>query len=394
MGCGKVIFTSNLLANMFSQHYALYYPNLKGIITSEASISEANFDENDYRGWGQKGYSCQLQVLNNFDWSFSIEQAKAITTTYTALTQDLNPCVAEGETGDALQIQYGDINLNAEIQVFVNQLNYEGTQFEKAFAYLGSQKNKKPQTINHTGLPMIELSGQAQRVYAFNKPLVMEGIGYNVINDSDTVVAASTVPDTDTLTAALSVWLRNETNQSLPRKANTLGGSITHTTPAANPRIDAIVAYETSVDQCNVPIGVVEGAELAIPTAPTDNDIQTALDLLTGITNVRWCRIANVYVEVVPTIAPADITLATHSGITYYQTVLALPEQSKQDTYLIFDYAVCMYTNGLYKDSTTNVTTENATALTLSGATTDMYEVLYSIENVDKDIINPYIIQP
>lgn len=368
------ILGKNLRMILNSQHHIQYETDLKGIQTDENLMDNPNVDTYERRGWGTDGISYKEQTFSDQPWTMGFEYQELVNRIQ-AMMRDVDPVYIESEdTSAELTGVDTSINLDANIDIFINQTDRTNTNYVKSICYLNSDNNMESQTAPHTGSGATTISGTADRGIKYNKPVFFEGWGR-----LGCAVTPAGTPDATTTTASGTIWIRNTTATDVARKCRCTGGVITHSTPSANPRIDAIVAYETEGNDYHLGIVAVEGAENASPTAPSDSDIQTAIDSA-AFTNARWHRIANIAVEVTgPTIAASDITMATATTFTYAKVPLALSSTIKSNSYYVFDYPIYVKIGGVYKDNTSGVTTDNATNLVLAVATGNLVEVLYFV---------------
>ena len=377
MGKLDMVVQKNILAKYFkplinSRDFALYSDQLY-MITGDLGLANPNINEYERRVEGQSGIYYRERTYNDQPWSMATEYNEAIDRLDAIFSNQPPSQVEDESSGNTLVARGGEVGIDAKNDIFHNQLDRTNTNFVKSLVYFNSRNNQVEITIPHENSSGKSLSGVAARGYAVNKPFFFEGWGV-----SDKVQGTGeTVPDAKTNWTEGGCWLRRDDDTKLPYKAFQLGGQITHTTPAADPRYDAVIAYESNGDGTDYAIMVVEGTEAATPVKVLDSAIETAVDLV--ISGARWCRLGDVYVEVLPTIEDSDITRPELAVATFHKTPIAIPVALKEDAFFIFDYVAYMKQTGEWKDNTRNIT-ESSTAITFTVAITNMFEVGYWVE--------------
>jgi len=226
-----------------------------------------------------------------------------------------------------------------------------------------------------------ELTGTAKRTVKTidQYPIFLEGWGF-----SGTVTPSAT-PDNKAVVGAGHGWARRGTGTYVPKHFYfpTATNSATFGVVTADSRIDSLVIY-LSANGTPTLLKVV-GTQGASPTAPSDSDIDTAVDAV--LTGALWVRVADVTVTETTTvvIATADIDTSILSGATLTRTFTAIAHGETKDSYYPFTYSLVVYVNGLVATSSIGYT-DGGTTIVVPTSVSGAIHVAYLCAPYDKDL--------
>lgn len=368
---------SYVVLDIFSKDHVLYNDKNKGEIGSWG-LPKANIATYDRKGLGIEGVSKTAQTFTDQPWSYSGETDRVVNK-WMGVFANQNPEDVEGETSgsDVLVVTGGAIELDAELDLISNVLDETRTNVISSVCIFKSTKNASPTSVPTEGSNSVALEGTGKRGYNANKPTYYEGWLSNIS------VAEQSVPDNTALVGSGPAWLRRAAGTFVPRKVNYKGAtSPVIAANAANSRYVALVLYETGMEYNNLALTTVDGAENAVPVKVLDAAIEAAVDAID--TGARWVRLADILItEVAPAavvINTADIEAVTKTTFTYNKTALIISAQFATDSFLMHDYLIQIREDGVYKEDRVNITSDTATVLTYSAATSDMIEIAYWTE--------------
>lgn len=349
------------LYDFFSERFAFY--QAPGV--QEATV-EHNYSDYEERSSGVQGIAFQDQIFEKSNFNADIKVKFWMINAIDALLRDQNPAHAENESISApLVMLSGAINFAKKIHLMGHHLNAARTKVVRGMMALDIAKVKFGAKGSFTADITIPFAGEAKRVFFANKQPWVDVFGHNCrIEEQET-------PDDTCVIGTGPVALRRVSMIGL---RPVLKPITKQTSPAfdpisaTDPKIDALVAYESGTGYNDISIFVVEGVESATPSAPGDTDIETEVDALNA--GARWCRLANINITEASSVLinTADIEIPAATSYTFSRTALALDDVDEaftQDSFILHKYIMGLFMNGILKSETLGVNKASCNATTL-----------------------------
>lgn len=364
--------------SILSKSYMLYPDELQGIYQDQ-TLSNPNVNEYERMGKGIDGISYTEQTYKNVDFAFDYEYQEVLNLVKAIVTNQ-NPDWIEDDTIDKAEVVGRDIGLNETIDIFENQKNRAFTDYVKGISFLKCKNNKVESTIPLENSSTFAQTGKADSRFESGNPIYIEG--WNAENTT----SEQGTPDATALISKGGGWFRRAAGTYNPVKKYFAGGNTaSFSVVTADSRIDAVVLYETSKNGRNdTVLLIVEGTEAASPIAPSDSDIETAVDAASTLSDSRWVRLANVTIDETssPIVNTADIARYTMTTFTFNNTPLELPSEVAESTWFLpiwSNYLMFLKDNGKQKRVASGITSVSSTVLTYSAATSNIIEVGYLV---------------